>query len=488
MEHYSWGTTVRYKQFHLENPLERKAKEYITLAKQLNVDSDELEKHLALYKERLLLIQNDNGYKLINKKVKEEVTECLVKIEMMLGSQECSIQIPSNDDLESMRGMSAADKEDQRVRQKNMVKVLNELPFSIPIYSTQILTLGEHWELLFNAINDCQFNMAIEHYYKIPKDDFIFEPLLKVHTEEYLHQIIKNSIDSQDNFVNLDPDLVYTPRTFEILIRDLANTLSNQSKLLFSFGLPTHHAYGDKGSGFCFINKTAVLMRSFESAIKNNEIQFIVVGTDVNRDNGLCDILRSSAAYLHTCHIDIFDSRVYPHHNHETIHEEFGGLSIDNNEGILFEHAHNYDYYAVDLSVKTRESTEAHPALQFALDKTQETIDNAIFNGQKIVFLLPTGWDSHQNETANCGKYVDDDHWLSADEAQKTRFNDFDLKYFYAKIAEMYVTNKDHIEKVYWGLEGGYAKKMYEHQIKLMMQVVNEDMVDRQVQHAFKTQ
>lgn len=136
----------------------------------------------------------------------------------------------------------------------------------------------------------------------------------------------------------------------------------------------------------------------------------------------------------------------------------------------------NLDYFAVDLSRTLRKSGLVHPALVFALAKIEEQIEEAKKNHQKVALFLPTGWDSHEEETAYCGKYVDGE-LMGAAEARKTRFNSKDLTYFYESLFKLYQENKTHIERIYWGLEGGYDRTMYEQQVQLLMSLVLKDIV-----------
>jgi acetoin utilization deacetylase AcuC-like enzyme len=455
----------------------------IQLFGKLEFDSDGLEIHLSTYKKILLNAMKNPLYPKLNLKIKNTVAETLIDIELMSEnleaetehSPECIIQISSDYDLSQMHGMTAGGKEDQSVRLTNMVKVVQENT-SMPIYSTDTIYLPYYWNLLFTAIDLGDMGGAAHLFQQIPKHDFILEPLLKVHSEEYLAELIEYSIKAQKTkLIKLNADVVLTPKTFEILIKDLATTLYNPAKISVSFGLPTHHAFSETGSGFCLINKTAVLMRHCELQSKT-PLQYIIIGTDVNRDNGLCDILRQSASPMYTCHIDIFDSRVYPMQNLEQINDEFESKSFKIAQNQVCFHKHNFEYYPVDLSVTTRNNDEIHPALQFALIKVEEVIRAALFNGQKIAIFLPIGWDSHENETAYCGKFVKN-HWLTKAEAKKSRFNDQDLEHFYTELFHLYHQNKEHIQSMYWGLEGGYDKAMYEQQIELLIQVIDKQML-----------
>ncbi|HHF7369103.1 hypothetical protein [Legionella anisa] len=394
-------------------------------------------------------------------------------------NQECCIQIPSAKDIEQMRNMPAGADEDQFKRLKHMVQVIAETQStdsSLPVVTTDVVQLPTHWNQLFSTMKKGNAEAALALFAQFPEKDEILRALLAVHTQEYIQEIILYCMQAQQKgWKQLSPDILITPGAFEVLIKDIAMTLFHSGKVHFSFGLPTHHAYSDEGSGFCILNKSAVLIKYLQS-LSSKPLKHIIVGTDVNRDNGLCDILMNSASDMDICHIDVFDSRVYPQQDDAFITEAFKKSGKDAGQKIQLWQRGNLDYFAVDLSRTLRKSGLVHPALVFALAKIEEQIEEAKKNHQKVALFLPTGWDSHEEETAYCGKYVDGE-LMGAAEARKTRFNSKDLTYFYERLFKLYQENKTHIERIYWGLEGGYDRTMYEQQVQLLMSLVLKDIV-----------
>jgi len=128
-----------------------------------------------------------------------------------------------------------------------------------------------------------------------------------------------------------------------------------------------------------------------------------------------------------------------------------------------------FHYYAVDLALQPRpKQTDIHPALLFALGQLEEQIKQAQMAHLQIMLFLPTGSDSHEDETAYCGKSIDG-RLMTATEAKTYRFNNQDLVYFYEQVLQLYKANKESIAGIYWGLEGGYDRAMYEAQIPLLL-------------------
>lgn len=385
------------------------------------------------------------------------------------------IQIPAKMHIEKMCGMCAGGEEDQRQRLMHMVRVIEkiqeEIP-SLPLVTSEQMPLTREWNALLAAIREGKNETALVLLNAIPARDALLKAILSVHPMPYLQKLIEYSIAAKASGIKkLNADTIITPATLEILIHDIATTLLNPAKIKFSFGLPTHHAYSEEGSGFCILNKTAILLKHAAS-IHEKLLKYIIIGTDVNRDNGLCEVLMHTASEMDICHIDIFDSRVYPWQKHDDINKEFQYKNTTISEqNIPCWSKNQLDYYAVDLSLTTRRTSSVHPALLFSLKKLKETLEDAKQNSQKIMLFLPSGWDSHEDETAQCGKSVNG-KMMDKTSAKKMRFNDMDLIYFYQNILSLYMDNKEYIEEIYWGLEGGYDRCMYERQIQFMFQVI----------------
>ena len=394
-------------------------------------------------------------------------------------SIECFMQLPSEEHMEQMSGMPAGGEEDQSERLMHMTEAVTkekEKHSLLPVITTQQMILAKGWDELFAAINEGSKKEAFRLLHHLSPKDILLQSIHAVHPIDYLEKIISYSIDAKHTVIKrINADIIITPHTFELLIKDIATTLTHPTKCYFSFGLPSHHAFSSQGSGFCIFNKIAILMKHAELTHKE-PLKYVIIGTDVNRDNGLCNVLRESHSHMNICHIDIFDSRVYPHQDHSFIDYEFQTPGKEEKQRIKSWHQNQMEYFAVDLKLTSRSSVSVHPALLFALDKIKENIAHAKENGQKIVLYLPTGWDSHEDETAFCGKFIND-RMMTSSEAGRARYNDGDLTFFYECIFTLYKENKGCIEHIYWGLEGGYNRPMYERQIKLMLQTIDAQLL-----------
>lgn len=440
------------------------------------------EKNIERYTNKLKSFKNSKHYPKVSQKTKNEVDKTLKKLRKTTPSeikmdveektplQPCLIQIPSYQDIVHMSGMSAGNFEDQSNRLNNMVKKINGIQSLIPklpIVDTDKAEIPDYWQTLFESIQSASMDEALQNLEKIPQNDRIFTSLMATHSNNYIKKVIMHCMEARKTgLYKVNNDIVFTPKTFEIFIKDLATTLLKPAKICFSFGLPSHHAYYENGAGFCMLNKTAALIHN-TALMHDTPIKYIIIGTDVNRDDGLCSILMNTASHLDVHHVDIFDSRVYPYHNQNTIKQEFKKNATVIEKNIQCCTKELYMYFSVDLSLTPKFTDTIHPALKFALQILEDSIKEATEKNQQIALFLPTGWDSHIHETANCSKVFGNNTSL-----QNTRFNDTHLSSFYESLFELYRAYNDLFIGMYWGLEGGYHKPMYENQIQLTLEKV----------------
>lgn len=388
---------------------------------------------------------------------------------------ECFIQVPSTEDLLHMKSMPAGGEEDQQQRLAHMTEMIAKHP-SLPIVTTNEVHLSSDWQQLFNTIDAGNGQRATALVQAMASTDPVLRSILSIHSLAYIKSVILDCIAAQAQGIKkLNSDIIITPKTFELLIKDLTATLQHPSPLYFSFGLPSHHAYPDQGSGFCILNKTAILLNHAKTR-HQTALNYLIIGTDVNRDNGLCHILRDSFSALSITHIDVFDSRVYPWHNFATINEEFSTQAQNLIPGVRRWKQDQFHYLALDLSLQARSNKTLHPAITFAVEHAEKQIKLAQSKQQQTMIFLPTGWDSHTEETAYCGKYING-QMMNKSEAHDQRFNTADLVYFQEQILQLYKTYKESIAGIYWGLEGGYERGMYQQQLNSLCRTINNHLM-----------
>ena len=192
----------------------------------------------------------------------------------------------------------------------------------------------------------------------------------------------------------------------------------------FSITLPCHHAHYDHAEGFCILN-TVKILSAFdqylaESADDSGQgITKIIIGIDVNRDDGLSDSWWHNDSCKLYRHIDIFDSRVYPvwlgpqdlkGYLDKLILEPTDAkrrdkVSVSQEQkwasGIKYSLDTN-EYMAIDLAKMqrgfgpTRDNPDnIHKAIITAIEKIKDEIQNSIDKKRKAAIYIPMGWDSH---------------------------------------------------------------------------------------------
>lgn len=407
--------------------------------------------------------------------MKKTHRQCKVQAQELVQLNSVLIQIPSQKDLDFMRQLLSGGDGDQSSRLKLIVTNLQQSPLKHILTETSDTVLSDQWQQLFSDIKAGTANIK----QRISKDDRLLKALLQVHSYGYLQSIINACINARATAqMHLGDDVVITEHIFELLIRDIAQSLYNTQRCIFSFGLPTHHAYAEKWAGFCVLNKTAVMLHDLAQT-SSAKLSFLIIGTDVNRDNGLSNILRERSSHLCVSHLDIYDSRVYPSHTVAHINAEFKSNGVMNAQNVRFWTSDNFSYQALDLKVMKKSSEEQlHPALQYALDTVEAHLDNAKKAGRQLALFIPIGWDSHKDETAACGKKLFNGYYMLEKTAKISRFSDDDLSTFYKRILTLYKQNSQCFAKLYWGLEGGYDKSLLKKQVTLLAEHIEQYLIE----------
>lgn len=394
-----------------------------------------------------------------------------------------SCVIPSNEDLQAMEFLCAGAEDSQMHRLGKMAKTIQEQQCSFQVHDTS--SVATHcrvdklpWLVLCQAIRQHQPALSEAAFELIPKDNPLLVALLKAHSSEYLLSLIlKCSVIQAGQCVEIDQDVNCSHLTFEVLIHDLIATLEQRQDINLSFGLPTHHAYRDRPAGFCLINKVAVIM-AYEHAQLTPYTLFeaIVIGSDVNRDDGLNDILMAKEYELAFTHIDLYDSRVYPWHRVRDVNEQLGNKGSPQ-KGMTIWKDETKSYISIDLSSKLnlRKRSDYHPAILRALEFLEKTLKEALQKEKKVIIFLPTGWDSHHQEKAPCGQCINNKYMLDETESLQCRFTDKDLEYFNKQLLSLYHEYQSTVLRLYWQLEGGYTEEVNNRQIVNLISTLKED-------------
>ncbi|KTD50550.1 acetylpolyamine aminohydrolase [Legionella rubrilucens] len=424
-------------------------------------------------------LDNDSQYTLLRQiKTMEQLTQQVIELQLVKKDLPPAIvyQVPAYDELLAMRGMYAGGKQDQLARLLKLVKTLKtQLK---PQQITETMSPFSHhwidrlpWRVLCQAIRSRNAKLAKAAFEAIADDNPVLKALLKVHDKDYLLSLIETCAALAPGKVKeIDTDILCGHLTFEVLIHELLTTLEQRQQFNFCLGLPTHHAYRERGAGFCLLNKLAVVM-AYEELTADVPFHAVVIGTDINRDDGLNSVLMAETTTQAFTHIDIHDSRVYPWQDESVLRERMGA-PIEEKDWVW--QKGNKCYHSVDLASCSRQRRGCHAALHYALEELDRLLGNAAKKKEKIMLFLPTGWDSHEKEEAPCGKEINQDYTLGSKESHSRRFSDEDLLYFTQKIVDLIKQYPDVLCRVYWQLEGGYTEHVNVQQLKNTVNILND--------------
>ena len=389
--------------------------------------------------------------------------------------------VPCTEDLIAMASLCAGAKESQMQRLGHISHILKNELGDTPSFQTRT-SVTQHavdrlsWQLVFKAIKLNDVTLVKAAFAHIPKEDLLLKALLEVHSYKYLLDLAVQCAELEINEdKEIHADVVCSHLTFEVLITDLISTLEQRRDINFSFGLPTHHAYREHPAGFCMINKVAALF-AYEQLIAEDLLEAFFIGFDVNRDDGLNETSMNLPVTHSITHIDIHDSRVYPWHDASTI-DEILGINHHRQDNMNVWEKENKSYKTIDLAESLREGSACHPALVTALNELESSLKNAQKSGKKIIIFLPTGWDSHCEEQAPCGRMISQSRYLSKEESEQCRFTDEDINYFNHELNQLYNQYKANINRIYWQLEGGYTPDVNKRQIINLVDAFQPDYV-----------
>jgi acetoin utilization deacetylase AcuC-like enzyme len=378
-----------------------------------------------------------------------------------------TVQVPCDNDLQAMKALPAGGFDRQKERLKKIKAAVYDQVAEGHIVETQSIKTKYWidrlpWRVLCEAIRSNDRRLVELAFRTIPEDNPVLRALLQAHDRDYILDIIYRCANlSAEEYAFLvpgDPDVVIGQRTFEVLIFDLITTLEQRQKLNISIGLPTHHAYRNQAAGFCLLNKIAIIM-AYEQSQSHEPIHHVIIGLDVNRDNGLSSIIMNRETDCSCLHLDVNDSRVYPWHTVEDIEAEWHGRGTRYPNMTTWQRGFR-SYHNIDLARFPRKGAEIHPAIKMVLSELEASLKAASESQQPVMIYLPTGWDSHEKETAACGQMIDNLRWLSASQSHSCRLTDKDFDFFNQELFKLIRTHESIITRVYWQLEGGYTDEV----------------------------
>lgn len=124
------------------------------------------------------------------------------------------------------------------------------------------------------------------------------EQLLRVHTSDYLGALLEGRLDPR---CQRRIGFPYSPEMVERSRRSVGATISAcegalRDRVSVNLAGGTHHAFADRGEGFCVFNDTAVALHDLKA---RSLIQSaLVIDTDVHQGNGTAAVLADSPEFF----------------------------------------------------------------------------------------------------------------------------------------------------------------------------------------------
>ena len=133
------------------------------------------------------------------------------------------------------------------------------------------------------------------------RDEEIFEPepalienLLLVHTEDYITRLINGELTAKEvRKLGLPWSQSLVRRSLHAISGTInAARFALESGIASNLAGGTHHAYPDRGEGFCVLNDVAVAIRVLQR--EKLAERFLIIDCDVHQGNGTAFIFRDS--------------------------------------------------------------------------------------------------------------------------------------------------------------------------------------------------
>lgn len=134
------------------------------------------------------------------------------------------------------------------------------------------------------------------------RDEEIFEPepakvedLLLVHTEDYITRLVAGTLTAKEvRKLGLPWSQSLVRRSFHAISGTInAARYALESGIASNLAGGTHHAYPDRGEGFCVLNDVAVAIRVLQR--ENLAEKFLIVDCDVHQGNGTAFIFKDAS-------------------------------------------------------------------------------------------------------------------------------------------------------------------------------------------------
>lgn len=148
----------------------------------------------------------------------------------------------------------------------------------------------------------------------------------RVHSEEYLQKLIKLKCTPREQRVSgFEHTQGLISRELHIMdgTRKCAEMAAKNGGVAFNIAGGTHHAYSDRGEGFCLLNDQAIAAQW----LLDNRLakKVLIIDLDVHQGNGTAEIFAENA--------NVFTFSMHGEHNYP-LHKEQSDLDVGLKDGI----------------------------------------------------------------------------------------------------------------------------------------------------------
>jgi acetoin utilization deacetylase AcuC-like enzyme len=141
------------------------------------------------------------------------------------------------------------------------------------------------------------------------------EEILRAHAPEYLERVVSGKLSEKEIRRIGFP---WSERMVERSLRASGGTLgaclaAMEEGFAANLAGGTHHAFSDRGEGYCVFNDSAIAARAVQAAGLVERV--VVIDTDVHQGNGTAEILRGDATVFT---FSIHGAKNFPFHKEES--------------------------------------------------------------------------------------------------------------------------------------------------------------------------
>jgi acetoin utilization deacetylase AcuC-like enzyme len=141
------------------------------------------------------------------------------------------------------------------------------------------------------------------------------EEILRAHAPEYLERVVSGRLSEKEMRRIGFP---WSERMVERSLRASGGTLgaclaAMEEGFAANLAGGTHHAFSDRGEGYCVFNDSAIAARAVQAAGLVERV--VVIDTDVHQGNGTAEILRGDATVFT---FSIHGAKNFPFHKEES--------------------------------------------------------------------------------------------------------------------------------------------------------------------------